>query len=147
MIKQLLPVLLLGAPLALADAPAKDPLTELYAKLGAVSPKVVKAGYTILHVEFDRLAPGREYVFKHELSAQNKYKVVGVGAKGITDLQLRLIDSKGKVEGNDPRPDSVALINLVPKVGGIFTLKVGSSKIEGDRPYFFCLIASKPKDR
>ncbi len=137
--------LLLLTPLALAEEPPKDPLTELYSKLGAVSPKVVKAGFTILHVEFDRLAPGGEYSFKRELSAKNKYKLVGVGAKGITDLTLRLIDAKGKVEGSDPRPDSVAIVNLVPKAGGMFTIKVGASKITSDHPYFFCLIASKPK--
>lgn len=142
--KLIIPFLLLWAP-ALAEEPPKDDLTELYSKLGAVSPKVVKAGYTILHVEFDRLAPGGEYVFKRELTAQNKYKVVGVGSKGITDLQLRLIDSKGKVQASDPHSDSVAIINLVPKAGGVFTMKLGAGKIAGERPYFFCLIASKPK--
>ena len=71
--------------------------------------------------------------------------MVGVGAKGISDLQVRLIDAKGKVEANDPRPDSVAIINLVPKTSGLYTIKVGAGKIVGDRPYFFCLIASKPK--
>lgn len=138
-------LLILLASMALAEEPAKDDLTELYAKLGAVSPKVVKAGFTILHVEFDRLAPGGEYRVRRELSSQNKYKLVGVGSKGITDLTLRLIDAKGKVEANDPRPDSVAIVNLVPKSSGLFTIKVGAQKIAGDRPYFFCLIASKPK--
>ncbi len=142
--KKLLTILLLWAP-ALAEEPAKDPLTELYSKLEAVSPKVVKAGYTILHVEFDRLAPGGEYVFRQELSTKNKYKIVGVGGKGITDLQLRLIDSKGKVEVSDGHDDSVAIVNLVPKIAGVFTLKVGAGKIDGQRPYFFCLISSKPK--
>ncbi|MBX3169778.1 MAG: hypothetical protein KF760_20410 [Candidatus Eremiobacteraeota bacterium] len=137
--------LILLASVALAEEPAKDDLSELYSKLGAVSPKVVKAGFTILHVEFDRLAPGGEYTLKRQLSAQNKYKLVGVGSQGITDLTLRLIDSKGKVEANDPRPDSVAIVNLVPKISGMFTIKLGARRITGNQPYFFCLIASKPK--
>lgn len=143
--KRILSIILLLATVAGAEEGAKDDLTELYSKLGAVSPKVVKAGFTILHVEFDRLAPGGEYSLRRDLSAKNKYKLVGVGAKGITDLQVRLIDAKGKVEANDPRPDSVAIINLVPKMSGLYTIKVGAGKIVGDHPYFFCLIASKPK--
>lgn len=138
-------LLVVLASVALAEEPPKDDLTELYSKLGAVSPKVVKAGFTIVHVEFDRLAPGGEYSFRRELSAKSKYKVVGVGSKGITDLTLRLIDAKGKVEGNDSRPDSVAIVNLVPKASGLFTFKLGAHKITGDHPYFFCLIASKAK--
>ena len=143
--KKLLPFLLLLCPPVVAEEPAKDELTDLYTKLEAVSPKVVKAGYTILHVEFDRLAPGGEYVFRQELSTKNKYKIVGVGGKGITDLQLRLIDSKGKIAVSDGHDDSVALVTLVPKTAGVFTLKVGAGKIDGQRPYFFCLVSSKPK--
>ncbi|MBN9416264.1 MAG: hypothetical protein J0I12_12550 [Candidatus Eremiobacteraeota bacterium] len=143
--KRFLILLLLVAQAALAEEPPKDQLTELYSKLGAVSPKVVKAGYTILHVEFDRLAPGGEYSLRRDLSAKNKYKVVGVGAKGITDLQVRVIDPKGQGETNDRQVDSVAIINMVPKTSGLYTIKVGAGKINADHPYFFCLIASKPK--
>lgn len=136
--------LLLGT-LARAQEPAKDDLTELYSKLGAVSPKLVKAGYTVLHVEFDRLAAGGEYLLRTELSPKNKYKVVGVGAKGIQDLKLRVVNSKGKLEVSDGHTDNVAIVNFVPKSAGVFTLKLGAAKIDGQRPYFFCLISSKPK--
>lgn len=134
----------LSLPLS-AEEPAKDDLTQLYGKLGLVSPKVVKAGYTILHVEFDRLGPGSEFTLKRDLNSKFKYKIVGVGSLGITDLQLRLIDAKGKIEATDPNKDSVAIINLSPKSSGLFTLKVGAAKLTGARPYFFCLLASKPK--
>ena len=144
--KKLLVYLLLSLSLPVAaEEPAKDDLTELYAKLGLVSPKVVKAGYTILHVEFDRLAPGGEFSLKRDFTAKFKYKILGVGSHGITDLQLRLVDAKGKVEATDPNKDSVAIINLTPKSAGLFTLKIGAAKLTGARPYFFCLIASKPK--
>jgi len=137
-------LLSLALPVA-AEEPAKDDLTELYAKLGLVSPKVVKAGYTILHIEFDRLGAGGEFTLKRDLTTKFKYKIVGVGSPGITDLRLRLVDAKGKVEASDPNQDSVAIINLTPKSAGLFTLKVGAAKLTGPRPYFFCLIASKPK--
>lgn len=143
--KYLLLLLMLSLPVTAEDPPpAKDDLTELYTKLGAVSPKVVKAGYTILHVEFERLAPGSEYSFKRELSGKFKYKLVAVGAPAINDLRLRLIDAKGKVEASDPNSDSVAIVNLVPKAGGVFQIKVGAAKVSSANAYFFCLLASKP---
>ncbi|MFN8608295.1 MAG: hypothetical protein U0931_12235 [Vulcanimicrobiota bacterium] len=141
----LIPLLALSLAAGAEDPPApKDELTELYTKLEAVSPKVVKAGYTILHVEFERLAPGAEYSFKRELSGKFKYKLVAVGAPAISDLRLRLIDVKGKVEASDPNSDSVAIVNLVPKNPGVFNVKIGASKVSSEHAYFFCLVASKP---
>ena len=72
--KRILSTILLLATTARAEEAAKDDLTELYSKLGAVSPKVVKAGFTILHVEFDRLAPGGEYSLRRDLSAKNGWR-------------------------------------------------------------------------
>ena len=143
--KKLLSLALLTLSLAAgAEDPPKDDLTELYTKLGAVSPKVVKAGYTILHIEFERLAPGSEYSFKRELNSKFKYKLVAVGVPAISDLRLRLVDAKGKVEASDPNSDSVAILNLVPKAGGQFNVKIGAAKVSSDHAYFFCLVASKP---
>lgn len=122
--------------------PAKD-LSELYTRLSAISPKITKAGYTILHIEFDRLAPGGEYLLKRDLNHKYKYKLVAVATSGITDLQLRVIDSAGKVKAKDPNSDNVAIVNLIPDNGGQFSIKLGAAKITGNKAYFFCLIASK----
>ncbi|MBS2039431.1 hypothetical protein JST97_30880 [bacterium] len=144
--KLFLLALLALTPLARAEdpPPPKDQLTELYTKLGAVSPKVVKAGHTILHIEFERLSPGSDYSFRRELNSKFKYKLVAVGAPTIHDLRLRLIDAKGKVDASDPNSDSVAIVNFVPKSNGAFNIKIGAAKVSGDQAYFFCLVASKP---
>lgn len=126
----------------------KDALTELYGKLSAVSPKVVKAGYTILHIEFDRLGSGPSVTFKRQLQKGFKYKIVGVGAQGIADIEVKLLDSKNKVVAKDEGQDGVGIINLAPAASGTYTVRVAAAKMDGEegaRPYFFCLVASKPQ--
>lgn len=131
--------------LAQAEEPKTptDPLSELHSKFQAISPKLLKAGYTIQHIEFDRISKGTPYVITRPLLKGQKYKFVGVGLKSIGDLQLSLVDSKGKTLAKDPGADSVGIVNYVASQSGSFKVQVKSSTAEG-QVYFFCLIASKP---
>jgi hypothetical protein len=134
---------------ALAEADKKkDDLTDLYARLSAVSPKVVKAGYTILHIEFDRLGGAPAYSFKRSLQKGYKYKIVGVGARGIEDIEVKLLDGKSQVVAQDESQDGVGIVNLTPGHNGNFTIRLAGAKMASGseaRPYFFCLVASKPE--
>jgi len=125
------------------QAAASDPLSELHTKFQAISPKLIKAGYTILHIEFDRVSRGSNYSISRSLSKGQKYKFVGVGLKAIGDIQISLIDAKGKTLAQDPGADAVGIVNYIPSQSGSYKVQVKSSTAEG-QVYFFCLIASKP---
>lgn len=137
-------VLALALPVA-AQADKKDELTELFTKLEAVVPKVSKAGYTVLHIEFDRLSKGAVYSLKRPMQKGHKYKVLGVGTPAVADIQVQVFDSKGKQVGEDQGEDSVGIVNLLPKKDATFSIRVKAAKLEQGQPYFFCLIASKPQ--
>ena len=142
-------LLTLIAPASQGEEPA-DELTDLYSKLTAVSPKVVGAGYKVLHIEFDRVGKGAPFVLKSQFHKGYKYKVVGVGAKGISDISITLLDTKGKPVGRDHGVDGVGIVNVMATTSTSFTIKITAHKLapgSSSRPYFFCLIASKAESR
>ena len=56
----------------------KEELADLLVKMAAICAKVTEAGYTVAHVEVDRLVKGKIYSASRTLYAGNSYKVVDV---------------------------------------------------------------------
>lgn len=128
----------------------KEELADLLVKMAAICAKVTEAGYTVAHVEVDRLVKGKVYAASRTLYAGNNYKIVGIGGKGIADLDMKLEDEDGATVAKDTETDNVPIVDVTPKAEGSFTVKVAASAMEKgfdpEAPYYFCwVIAFKNK--
>jgi hypothetical protein len=122
----------------------KEELADLLVKMAAISAKLADGGYTIAHIEVDRLQKGQIYSASRTLYGGNSYKIVGVGGKGIGDLDMKLTDEDGATIAKDTETDNVPIVDASPKREGTYTVKVVASAMEKgfdpDGEYYFCWV-------
>ena len=128
----------------------KEELADLLVKMAAISAKLVEGGYTVAHIEVDRLQKGQVYSASRKFYGGNSYKIVGMGGKGIGDLDMKLVDSAGDDIAKDTADDNVPIVDANPKAESDYTIKVAAAALEkGADPeaeYYFCwVIAFKRK--
>ena len=74
-----------------AQSYAKDPDEEvsgLLQRIILLSAKMHQQGYTIVHIEVDKLEQGQKYMTSRRLFNDNHYKIAGIGGVGISDLDM-----------------------------------------------------------
>jgi hypothetical protein len=122
----------------------KEELADLLVKMAAISAKLMETGYTVVHIEVDRLQKGQIYSASRTLHGGNSYKIVGLGGKGIGDLDMKLVDSDGDTVAKDTEADNVPIVDIAPKTEGSYTVKVAAAAIEKgfdpESEYYFCWV-------
>jgi hypothetical protein len=139
-----------GTPAAKAAATSVDAqeLATLLPKMNTITTKLAEAGYTVAHIEVDRLQMGKIYSATRKLYSGNNYKIVGVGGPGIADLDMDVQDSAAVVVGKDTQDDNVPIVDVTPKASDVFTIRVAAAKLtpttdKDSENYFFWVIAFK----
>ena len=128
----------------------KEELADLLVKMAAISAKLVEGGYTVAHIEVDRLQKGQVYSASRKFYGGNSYKIVGMGGKGIADLDMKLVDAGGDDIAKDTADDNVPIVDANPRTESDYTIKVAAAALEkgadADAEYYFCwVIAFKRK--
>jgi hypothetical protein len=128
----------------------KEEMADLMSKLAEKTVKIFELGYTVAHVEVDRLQKGQVYSASRNLYGGNGYIVVGIGGRGIGDLDMKLEDAGGTTIAKDTEADNVPIVQVTPKTTGNYTVKVAAAAIERgfdpENEYYFCwIIAFKNK--
>ena len=136
-----------ATPVATLPATAigdKEELTDLLVKMATLSAKIVELGYTVAHIEVDRLQKGQIYSSTRTFYGGNNYRIVGIGGRGISDLDMKLVDSAGTTVAKDTEADNVPVVDVTPKAEGSYIVKVAASAMEKgfdpDSEYYFCWI-------
>jgi len=120
---------------------------ELEGLLGRIELLVAtlnQQGYTIVHIEVDKLEKGQSYIASREFFTANDYVIAGIGGIGIGDLDVQLYDGKDNLIDEDNSDDNLPVVEVSPKFNGKYKVKVTPYSLEADADpegeYFFCYI-------
>lgn len=141
--------LLLVAALPASAMTTAEEFTGLWNRCAEGIGEMIKSGYVIEHVEFDRLKLNEVYVSSEFLSAGYSFKIIGVGGAGIRDLDIRVYDENNNLVAKDTLNDDVPEVDIAPKWSGPFRVEVVVEALSpGCNPaedWYFCyIIGSKP---
>jgi hypothetical protein len=124
----------------------KEELADLMVKVVAISAKVFELGYTVAHIEIDRIQKGEIYAANRVLYGSNNYRIIGAGGKGIADLDMKLTDESGTTIAKDTEADNVPIVEVNPKTQATYTIKVAPAALEKgfdeESSYYFCIIVA-----
>ena len=128
-----------------AQSYAKDPDEEvsgLLQRIILLSAKMHQQGYTIVHIEVDKLEQGQKYMTSRRLFNDNHYKIAGIGGVGISDLDIKLYDSNNNLIDEDTSTDNIPEVYVSPRWSGDFFIRTSFHSLSRGYPtnseYFFC---------
>ncbi len=134
-------------PAAPSIGAASDELTDVLTRTVAASGLVQTQGFNIVHVEVDRLARGGSYRYPIRLEAGIEYRILGVGAAGISDLDLILEDEDGSPLRADRDTDSTPLLEFRSNANATVYLRTKTEGAYRRQPLFVNVIARRSPGR
>jgi len=125
----------------------EEELVGLLQRLVLLTAKLYDDGYTIVHIEVDKLYRGQSYTDRRELFSSNYYRIIGMGGVGVKDLDLSIHDMYGNLITKDELTDNIPQLDVRINQTSNFTIKTSLYALEAsyaNTEYFFCyLIAFK----
>ena len=139
----LLGVFFIQVPLGMTQDSGEE-LSGLLKRVVLLSAAMHSQGYTVVHIEVDKLEKGQRYSKTRKLFSSNRYKIVGIGGVGTSDVDIKLYDENMNLIDKDTSFDNVPEVDVSPKWNGNFTIQTSVISLEpGYSPeseYFFCYI-------
>lgn len=121
-----------------------EELKGLLERVILLSAAMHSQGYTVVHIEVDKLQKGQNYSTSRKLFKDNHYKIVGFGGVGISDLDIKLYDENDNLIDEDTSNDNVPEVDVSPRWSGKFYIRTSVFSLENgystSNEYFFLYI-------